>query len=151
MVNYFAFLDFKKNLKIQLSAVGKIIAFVLCLHMSTCAYTNPWLPAILVLNHLNLMNTSHERKTHRISHRRCSVWKDVLRNFAKFTGKHVGTTASDESVYKRKIYIFRKKLINILLRIYFALSYHDKNITTEYQEKIYHFWDTEMKVQLFKN
>ena len=28
-------------------------------------------------------------KTYRSSHRRCSLRKDVLRNFAKFTGKHL--------------------------------------------------------------
>ena len=29
------------------------------------------------------------RATYRSSHRRCSVRKGVLRNFAKFTGKHL--------------------------------------------------------------
>ena len=34
--------------------------------------------------------TYHENcKTSRSSHRRCSVRKGVLRNFAKFTGKHL--------------------------------------------------------------
>ena len=39
---------------------------------------------------------------------------------------------------ERKIQILRKKLNNIVLRIYFVL-YHNKFITTEYLEKIYHF------------
>ena len=32
---------------------------------------------------------------HRSSHRRCSVRKGVLRNFAKFTGKHLRRFPSD--------------------------------------------------------
>ena len=35
-----------------------------------------------------------ETKLFRSSHRRCPVRKDVLRNFAKFTGEHLWATAS---------------------------------------------------------
>ena len=34
-------------------------------------------------------NCKTNHMLHRSSHRRCSVRKDVLRNFAKFTGKHL--------------------------------------------------------------
>ena len=42
IVNYFKFLDFNKNLKISLSAVGKmyIVCAILC-NALTCMYTNP--------------------------------------------------------------------------------------------------------------
>ena len=41
IVNYFKFLDFKKNLKISLSAVGKMYVVCAILHNAlTCMYTN---------------------------------------------------------------------------------------------------------------
>ena len=41
IVNYFKFLDFKKNLKLELSAVGKMYIVCALLHnVRTCLYNN---------------------------------------------------------------------------------------------------------------
>ena len=51
----------------------------------------------------------------RSSHRKCSVRKDVLRNFAKFTGKHLG-----ESLFFNKVsglsthYTFKNSAVCVL-------------------------------------
>ena len=40
-------------------------------------------------NNISYFKGNYFQEQHRSSHRRCSVIKDVLRNFAKFTAKHL--------------------------------------------------------------
>ena len=49
-------------------------------------------PTTLVSNYTQFLFCSNEKAPSRSSHRKCSVKKDVLKNFAKFTGKHLCLT-----------------------------------------------------------
>ena len=59
--------------------------------VTTLSSTNPANPAMFIQPNLVVgglldpINTSHERS----SHQRCYIRKGVLRNFTKFTGKHL--------------------------------------------------------------
>ena len=46
---------------------------------------------LFFIEHLSWLLLEFEKVTqiYNCSHRRCSIWKDVLKNFAKFTGKHL--------------------------------------------------------------
>ena len=54
-----------------------------------CLKPNYWSNTLQPLNLYRLINTSSCFVKFRISHQRCSVRKSVLRNFTKFTGKHL--------------------------------------------------------------
>ena len=53
---------------------------------------------------------------HRSSHRRCSVRKGVLRNFAKFTGKHLCQSffINKEKKRRKKSFIKKETLAQVL-------------------------------------
>ena len=60
----------------------------------------------------------------RSSHRRCSVRKDVLRNFAKFTEKHL---CHKQHVYKglsRDGYSFLKRSVETLAKLGPKVGFH---------------------------
>ena len=57
IINYFKFLDFKKNLKVQLSVVGKCTLLALYFKMLRAAYLVEQLPNILKSNHQHHKNT----------------------------------------------------------------------------------------------
>ena len=57
IINYCKFLDFKKNLKVQLSAVGKMYIACLYFTMLGAAYMVQQLPNILKSNHQHYKNT----------------------------------------------------------------------------------------------
>ena len=49
-------------------------------------------------------------KMFRSSHRRCSVRKDVLRNFAKFTVKHLCQSLTHQIIFFTSLFIAAKKI-----------------------------------------
>ena len=59
-------------------------------------------------------------KTDRSSHRRCSVRKGVLRNFAKFTGKYLCQSLILKKVAGLRLYVWSQNaiLLNVYYRIY---------------------------------
>ena len=61
IINYFKFLDFKKNLKIGLSSIGKMyIVSALLQNALTCLYGNETATSFYFLTHQHWKSISHE-------------------------------------------------------------------------------------------
>ena len=66
-------------------------------------------------------NKNYKEKKDRSSHRRCSVKKGVLRNFAKFTGKHLYQSLFFNKIAGlRSATLLKKKLWHRCLPVNFA-------------------------------
>ena len=64
-----------------------------------------------MMNFTFLLNTLlHKRTSSRSSHKRCSVRKGVLRNFAKFTGKYLCQSLYFNKVAGLSYGLFKQKV-----------------------------------------
>ena len=71
--------------------------------------------------YLLFSNDSYQETTcyYRSSHRRCSMWKDVLRNFTKFTGKHLCQSHFfNKVVGLRPTTLLKKRLLALKKRLW---------------------------------
>ena len=64
-------------------------SFVGLFHKYFCKYFWSTVLERIVCRKINFQKNKYELKNYRSSRRRCSVRNDVLRNFAKFTEKHL--------------------------------------------------------------